>query len=88
MHNLDNTIIFLDAKAMMFNLFEGNLLAAEQAMQILQLVNPDNNISAEQLSSYFEDQSRFSVFQLTDAILNNHQKFYTNLFTISNFIIL
>ena len=63
-----------DAKAMMFNLFEGNLLAAEQAMQILQLVNPNNNISAEQLSDYFEDQSRFSVFQLTDAILNNHQK--------------
>ncbi|MGZ9899238.1 DNA polymerase III subunit delta [Shewanella gaetbuli] len=63
-----------DAKAMMFNLFEGNLLAAEQAMQMLQLVSPNSNITPEQLTHYFEDQSRFSVFQLTDAILLNHQK--------------
>ncbi|WP_434950696.1 DNA polymerase III subunit delta [Shewanella sp. HL-SH4] len=77
---LDNRIqqhkltIHHDAKAMMFNLFEGNLLAAEQAMQILQLVSPNDNITPEQLTDYFEDQSRFSVFQLTDAILINHQK--------------
>lgn len=63
-----------DAKAMMFNLFEGNLLAAEQSMQMLQLISPTANISAEQLNEYFEDQSRFSVFQLTDALLSNHQK--------------
>ncbi|QIR15471.1 DNA polymerase III subunit delta [Shewanella aestuarii] len=63
-----------DAKAMLFNLFEGNLLAAEQSMQMLQLISPTANISAEQLGQYFEDQSRFSVFQLTDALLSNHQK--------------
>ncbi|QDE30177.1 DNA polymerase III subunit delta [Shewanella polaris] len=63
-----------DAKAMLFTLFEGNLLAAEQAMQLLQLLSPKQHITTEQLSEYFEDQSRFSVFQLCDAILGNHQK--------------
>ncbi|MBB1321125.1 DNA polymerase III subunit delta [Shewanella vesiculosa] len=63
-----------DAKAMLFTLFEGNLLAGEQAMQLLQLLSPKQNITPEQLSEYFEDQSRFSVFQLCDAILGNHQK--------------
>jgi DNA polymerase-3 subunit delta len=66
--------VHLDAKAMLFSLFEGNLLAAEQAMQLLQLLSPKQNITPEQLSEYFEDQSRFSVFQLCDAILGNHQK--------------
>ncbi|NKF49573.1 DNA polymerase III subunit delta [Shewanella sp. WXL01] len=67
-------IIHHDAKAMMFSLFEGNLLAAEQAMQMLQLLSPNADISAQQLQDYFEDQSRFSVFQLTDALLLNQQK--------------
>ena len=70
-----------DAKAMMFNLFEGNLLAAEQAMQILQLLSPKDNISADQLTQYFEDQSRFSVYQLTDAVLGNHQKHAQHMLT-------
>ncbi|MBR9729443.1 DNA polymerase III subunit delta [Shewanella intestini] len=77
---LDNRIkhyqltINSDAKAMMFTLFEGNLLAAEQSMQMLQLVSQNEQVSAQQLHQYFEDQSRFSVFQLTDALLLNQQK--------------
>ncbi|WP_144213152.1 DNA polymerase III subunit delta [Shewanella donghaensis] len=77
---LDNRIhhyklhVQMDAKAMLFNLFEGNLLAAEQALQLLQLLSPDEPIHSDHLTDYFEDQSRFTVFQLTDALLSNHQK--------------
>ena len=62
-----------DAKAMLFNLYEGNLLAADQALKLLKLLANEQDLTAEQLSHYFEDQSRFSVFQLTDALLENHK---------------
>ncbi|NMH67147.1 DNA polymerase III subunit delta [Shewanella salipaludis] len=62
-----------DARAMLFALYEGNLLAADQAMQLLQLLSPEQPIGADELGHYFEDQSRFSVFQLTDALLGNKQ---------------
>ncbi|WP_065188151.1 DNA polymerase III subunit delta [Shewanella woodyi] len=62
-----------DAKEMLFGLYEGNLLAADQSLQLLQLLSPNERINSNQLSAYFEDQSRFSVFQLTDAMLNNQQ---------------
>jgi DNA polymerase III subunit delta len=62
-----------DARAMLLSLYEGNLLAADQAMQLLQLLSPKAAIGAEELSQYFEDQSRFSVFQLCDALLANQQ---------------
>lgn len=62
-----------DARSMLYSLYEGNLLAANQAMQLLQLLNPTNPIGADELSRYFEDQSRFTVFQLTDALLTNKQ---------------
>lgn len=62
-----------DARAMLFTLYEGNLLAADQAMQLLQLLSPNKPITSSELEHYFEDQSRFTVFQLTDALLNNQQ---------------
>ncbi|AVI66813.1 DNA polymerase III subunit delta [Shewanella sp. WE21] len=62
-----------DARAMLHSLYEGNLLAADQAMQLLQLLSPTKPVSADELGHYFEDQSRFTVFQLTDALLNNKQ---------------
>ncbi|RLV60135.1 DNA polymerase III subunit delta [Parashewanella curva] len=62
------------ARAMLVTLYEGNLLAADQALQLLQLLSSKDQISAEQLSLYFEDQSRFSVFQLVDALLINKKK--------------
>ena len=62
-----------NAKALLFNLYEGNLLAADQSLKLLQLLNPSKLITAEDLSHYFEDQSRFNVFQLSDALLDNKQ---------------
>ncbi|MGS0677107.1 DNA polymerase III subunit delta [Shewanella sp. 125m-1] len=62
-----------DPREMLFALYEGNLLAADKALQLLQLLSPNEPIDCDQLSQYFEDQSRFSVFQLTDAMLNNQQ---------------
>lgn len=63
-----------DARAMLYSLYEGNLLAADQAMQLLQLLSPTKPVSADELSHYFEDQSRFTVFQLSDALLLNKQQ--------------
>ena len=63
-----------DARTMLYSLYEGNLLAADQAMQLLQLLSPTRPVSADELSHYFEDQSRFTVFQLTDALLTNQQQ--------------
>ncbi|KFZ36431.1 DNA polymerase III subunit delta [Shewanella mangrovi] len=63
-----------DARAMLMNLYEGNLLAADQALQLLQLLAATRPISAAELTQYFEDQSRFNVFQLVDALLENRQE--------------
>lgn len=63
-----------DARSMLAALYEGNLLAADQALQLLSLLSPNEIINTEQLSAYFEDQSRFSVFQLADALLANQQE--------------
>ncbi len=74
---LDNRVKYFglhpqpDARAMLVTLYEGNLLAADQALQLLRLLSPEKPITAEQLSAYFDDQSRFNVFQLTDALLTN-----------------
>lgn len=62
-----------DAKAMLASLYEGNLLAADQALQLLQLLANQRPVNAAELAHYFEDQSRFSVFQLSDALLANQQ---------------
>ena len=62
-----------DAREMLYSLYEGNLLAAEQSLKLLQLLSPTTQIDSSQLASYFEDQSRFNVFLLTDAMLNNQQ---------------
>lgn len=63
----------IDAKSMMLTLYEGNLLAADQALKLLQLLSKNQIVTSEQLNRYFEDQSRFSVFQLLDALLSNQQ---------------
>ncbi|MBM7070488.1 DNA polymerase III subunit delta [Shewanella sp. 202IG2-18] len=74
---LDNRIKYFglhlqpDARAMLVTLYEGNLLAADQALQLLQLLSPKKPITAEELNAYFDDQSRFNVFQLADALLTN-----------------
>lgn len=49
--------------------FEGNLMAARQEMEKLMLLFPDGQIEKTALSGLVAEQSRFNVFQLTDAIL-------------------
>ncbi|MDF0533861.1 DNA polymerase III subunit delta [Shewanella sp. A32] len=63
----------VDARTMLASLYEGNLLAADQALQLLQLLAGGRAVDANELAHYFEDQSRFNVFQLTDALLANQQ---------------
>ncbi|BDX07268.1 DNA polymerase III subunit delta [Planctobacterium marinum] len=49
--------------------FEGNLIAAVQEMEKLKLLFPDGNVSRQDISGMVSEQSRYNVFQLTDAIL-------------------
>ncbi|MBT1444635.1 DNA polymerase III subunit delta [Shewanella sp. JM162201] len=63
-----------DAKAMLASLYEGNLLAAEQALALLSLLTAGRRVGGAELAQYFEDQSRFNVFQLADALLANQQE--------------
>lgn len=49
--------------------FEGNLMAAHQEMEKLKLLFPDGVIEKSTLSGLVAEQSRYNVFQLTDAIL-------------------
>ncbi len=51
------------------SLFEGNLLAADQALAQLGLLSDGSRIELPALTRLLEDQSRYSVFQLTDALL-------------------
>lgn len=49
--------------------FEGNLMAAKQEMEKLKLLFPGGVVQKSDLSGLVAEQSRFNVFQLTDAIL-------------------
>jgi len=48
---------------------EGNLLALSQELEKLQLIYQQQPISAQQVKEVAVDQSRYSVFQLADALL-------------------
>jgi DNA polymerase-3 subunit delta len=48
---------------------EGNLLAAMQEIQKLQIAYPDGNIAADQYLNQIDQQSQYSVFALIDAAL-------------------
>ncbi|MGL4475591.1 MAG: DNA polymerase III subunit delta [Shewanella sp.] len=61
-----------EAASLLAYLYEGNLLACDQALQLLQLLHGQELVPAHKLHEYFDDQSRFSIFQLTDALLENH----------------
>ncbi|SHH80738.1 DNA polymerase III subunit delta [Ferrimonas marina] len=58
-----------DALAQLAPLFEGNLLAADQALAQLGLISAGARIEADTLGRLLEDQSRYSAFQLVDALL-------------------
>lgn len=48
---------------------EGNLLAAAQEINKLQLLHDSGRISAEQIAESAADSSRFTIFDLTEAVL-------------------
>ena len=58
-----------DSIALLAENCEGNLLAARQEIEKLALIFPDGILDREKVASVTVDQSRFTVFQLVDALL-------------------
>lgn len=59
-----------EANQLLANWFEGNLLALDQELQKLALTDLPQPISAESIQQAAQDQSRFNVFALQEAILH------------------
>lgn len=59
----------LDSIALLAENCEGNLLAARQEIEKLALIYPDGALDREKVATVTVDQSRFTVFQLVDALL-------------------
>ncbi|WP_163936944.1 DNA polymerase III subunit delta [Paraferrimonas sp. SM1919] len=62
-----------DAQHMLMSMYEGNLLALEQALQLIKLLQNSQQVTVGMLQSWLQDQSRFSVFQWLDALLMDKQ---------------
>jgi len=58
-----------DALQSLADRVEGNLLAAQQELQKLGLVYPDQTLTLDQVEAAVSDSSRFDIFALTDAAL-------------------
>ena len=63
-----------DALMMLADRFEGNLLAADQELEKLRLLNGEGEVDAEQVAAAVSDSSRYDVFALVDACLMSEQK--------------
>lgn len=65
-----------DAVSLLSERLEGNLLAAQQELEKLKLLHPENTqqISADDVLDSVSDASRYDVFNLTDACLSGNQK--------------
>ena len=63
-----------DAVRMLTERVEGNLLAAAQEIQKLHILFGEGQISDEQVIESVTDSSRFSIFDLSDAIMTADQK--------------
>ena len=59
-----------EASQLLVESHEGNLLALSQELDKLQLLYPQQKITAQQVHDVAVDQSRYSVFQLSDALLS------------------
>ncbi|QIZ77583.1 DNA polymerase III subunit delta [Ferrimonas lipolytica] len=57
------------ATQLIASMFEGNLMAADQTMAQLGLISDGQRIEQTELQELLEDQSRYTVFQLVDALL-------------------
>lgn len=62
----------IDANAiqLLADYVEGNLIAAQQMLEKLYLLQPADRISIDDLTPLLADESRFSVFDLMEALLN------------------
>lgn len=69
-----NLIMPLDVASLLATFSEGNLLAAQQALEKLQLLHPHANITRDALITVLSDHARFSIFDLSDAIARNDTK--------------
>lgn len=64
-----------DAIKYLSECMEGNLLAAQQEIQKLKLLFGDQDIDVKHIASTVADNARYSVFDLSDAILQrDHQR--------------
>lgn len=63
-----------DAVRMLTERVEGNLLAAAQEIQKLHILFGEGQITDEQVIESVTDSSRFSIFDLSDAIMTADQK--------------
>lgn len=59
-----------DALALLCDRVEGNLLAAEQALEKLFLLNGEGEVDSDAVRDLVADSSRYNVFQLVDTCLN------------------
>ena len=66
--------ISTDAAALIAERVEGNLLAAAQELEILQLLLDSNEIEVQHVIAAVADSSRFDVFQLVDTALAGDQQ--------------
>lgn len=61
-----------DALAMLCEKTEGNLLAAQQEIDKLALLQSDNHLTLESITSSISESARYDVFDLTNACLNKN----------------
>jgi DNA polymerase-3 subunit delta len=59
----------LDAAKLIADHVEGNLLAASQELELLQLLNSSGHIGVQEVSAAISDSSRFDLFELADSAL-------------------
>ena len=61
------------------NFCEGNLLGAQQAIEKLNLLYPQAEITREQLISVLSDHARFNIFDLSESIIQRDTKKVTRI---------
>ncbi|WP_294565276.1 DNA polymerase III subunit delta [uncultured Succinatimonas sp.] len=59
-----------DAAVFLASAYEGNLTAIDQCLQIVKMTAKTEKITIKDIFTYFSKDSRFSGFELTDAILD------------------
>lgn len=59
-----------DALATLIERCEGNLLAAQQDLQMLSLLSDGQPVSSDNIKEYVGDNARYSVYELSDACLS------------------